>query len=378
MIDFLPLHDRLLEVALQRNLVGFEQAMKKTLALFGLSGWACIFPPSLQAGGRPLFVGHGVQAQNSRLLLKAFKTGTEAAFLHAETGAPLLAKLAQEIAPSRSSRCRILRISRAKEIELVMICYRSQTDPDFDAVQVNLLMRVGRLLDRCFQVLAQDQQQEFLAGLFRMVGNLHPEGLCILDSKLRVVFENRRFREHMHLWNHGANALQNLSLPRSVELPEDWQRACEQSFRSFNQVEMPPSSGKMVVSQGAIMNLNRVIGQDAIDGAIRYVAFQTALGVRPYVMLTSSQRQIEAAGPAPFSQIADALGFSRREMELGEMILSGASAQDIANQLKISLPTVKTHISSILRKSGAKTRLEFVGLCRNPNARIVTENGASA
>lgn len=375
MIDFLPLHDRLLEVALQRNLAGFEQAMKKTLGLFGLSGWACIFPPSLQAGGRAMFVGHGVEAQNSRLLIKAFKTGAEAAFLHAETGAPLLAKLAQELAPSRSSRCRILRISRAKEIELVMICYRAQSDPEFDTVQVNLLMRVGRLLDRCFQVLAQDQQQEFLAGLFRMVGNLHPEGLCILDTKLRVVFENRRFREHMHLWKYGANALQNLSLPRSVELPEDWQQACEQSFRSFNRVEMPPSSGKMVVSQGAIMNLNRVIGADAIEGAIRYVAFQTALGVRPYVMLTSLQRQVQAAGPAAFSQIAEALGFSRREMELGEMILSGASAQDIANQMKISLPTVKTHISNILRKSGAKTRLEFVGLCRNPNARIVPENG---
>ena len=378
MIDFLPLHDRLLEVALQRNLVGFEQAMKKTLGLFGLSGWACIFPPSLQAGGRALFVGHGVQTETSRLLIKAFKTGTEDAFLHAETGAPLLAKLAQEIAPSRTCRCRILRIARAKEIELVMICYRAQSDPEFDTVQVNLLMRVGRLLDRCFQVLAQDQQQEFLAGLFRMVGNLHPEGLCILDAKLRVIFENRRFREHMHLWNNGANALQNLSLPRSVELPEDWQRACEQSFQSFNRVEMPPTSGRMVVSQSAIVNLNRVVGGAAIEGAIRYVAFQTALGVRPYAMLTSSQREVAAAGPAPFAQIAEALGFSRRESELGELILSGASAQDIANQLKISLPTVKTHISNILRKSGVKTRLEFVGLCRNPNARIVSENGGSA
>jgi DNA-binding CsgD family transcriptional regulator len=239
-------------------------------------------------------------------------------------------------------------------------------------------MRVGRVLDRCFQVLAQDQQQEFLAGLFRMVGNLHPEGLCILDATLRVVFENRRFREHMHRWNHGPDALQSLSLPRSVELPEDWQRACEQSFRSFNRVEMPPTPGQMVVSQGAIVNLNRVLGSEAIDGAIRYVAFQTAFGVRPYAMLTSSQRQVEAAGPQAFGQIAEALGFSRRETELGEMILSGASASDIAKRLKISLPTVKTHISNILRKSGAKTRLEFVGLCRNPNTRVVTENGSRA
>lgn len=378
MIDVLPLQDRLLEVALQRNLVGFEQAMKKTLALFGLSGWVCIFPPSLQAGGRPLFVGHGVEVENSRLLTKAFRTGSEAAFLHAETGAALLGKLAQEITPSRSARCRILRITRAKEIELVMICYRADTEPDFDPVQINLLMRVGRVLDRCFQVLAQDQQQEFLAGLFRMVGNLHPEGLCILDATLRVVFENRRFREHMHRWNHGPDALQSLSLPRSVELPADWQRACEQSFRSFNRVEMPPTPGQMVVSQGAIVNLNRVLGSEAIDGAIRYVAFQTAFGVRPYAMLTSSQRQVEAAGPQAFGQIAEALGFSRRETELGEMILSGASASDIAKRLKISLPTVKTHISNILRKSGAKTRLEFVGLCRNPNTRVVTENGSRA
>jgi DNA-binding CsgD family transcriptional regulator len=141
---------------------------------------------------------------------------------------------------------------------------------------------------------------------------------------------------------------------------------------------MPPTPGRMVVSQSAIMNLNRVVGDSAIDGAIRYVAFQTALGVRPYAMLTSSQREVAAAGPAPFAQIAEALGFSRREAELGEMILSGAPAQEIANQLKISLPTVKTHISNILRKAGVKTRLEFVGLCRNPNARIVSENGGSA
>ena len=68
MSDFLPLHERLLEVALQRNLVGFEQALKRTLALFQLNGWACIFPPSLQAGGRAMFVGHGIRPANSKLL----------------------------------------------------------------------------------------------------------------------------------------------------------------------------------------------------------------------------------------------------------------------------------------------------------------------
>ena len=80
----------------------------------------------------------------------------------------------------------------------------------------------------------------------------------------------------------------------------------------------------------------------------------------------------------PFAKIAEALGFSRRELELGELILSGAPAQEIATKLKISLPTVKTHIRNILRKAGVRTRLEFVSLCRNPNARVVTEESDEA
>jgi len=372
MSDFLPLHERLLEVALQRNLMGFEQALKRTLALFQLTGWACIFPPSLQGGGRAMFVGHGIKPANSKLLAESFKSGNEAAFLHPEAGAPLLARLAQEIAPEKTSRCRILRIARAKEIELVLICYRPQAEADFSPADIEQLMRAGRVFDRCFHVLAQDQQQEFLAGLFRMVGNLHPEGLCILDSRLRVVFENRRFREHMHLWNHGVGAIQNFSLPRSVELPVDWQRACEQAFQAFQRVQMPPASGKMVVSQGAIMSLQRGLGGELIEGAVRYVAFQTALGVRPFAMLTSALRQRQAPGPVPFVQLASALQLSRREQELGELILRGSSAREIGAKLKISIPTVKTHIRNILRKSGVRTRLEFVSLCRDPNARVVT------
>jgi DNA-binding CsgD family transcriptional regulator len=368
MIDFLPLHERLLEVALQRSLGGFEQAMKRTLALFQLNGWACIFPPSIQSGGRALFVGHAVKPANSPRLARIFQEGREAVFLDPEAGTSLLSAVAREIAPVDGSRCRILRVTRAREIELVLICYRPPGAPDFDPNEVNLLTQTGRLLDRCFQVLAQDQDQEFQAGLFRMVGNLHPEGLCILDVRLRSLFENRKFREHMHCWNHGSAALQNLSLPRSVELPPAWRKACEQSFQTFQKVQVPPTSGKMVVSQGPVMSLRQEFGSgDFIEGSVRYVAFQTALGVRPYMMLTSviSPRQT-VSGPVPFARLAKVLNLSRRETELAELILIGAAARKIGQRLNISLPTVKTHIRHILRKANVRTRLEFVGLCRDP------------
>lgn len=368
MIDILSLHERMLEVALQRNLAGFEQALKRTLVLFGLSGWACIFPPSFQAGGRPLFVGHGVKPDNSPLLAKAFQQGLETVFLDKSTGTQLLTALAREISPDPASQCRILRINRDREVELVLFCYRPPGAPDFDKVELDLLTNTGRLLDRCFQVLAEEQQQEFLAGLFRMVGNLHPEGLCILDNRLRVQFENRKFREHMHLWNHGPTALQNFTLPRSVEFPREWREACDHSFRAYPQVRLPTASGKMVVTQGPIMNLQHAPeGGETIEGAVRYVAFQGALGVRPYLMLTSVIRPRKAeAGAVPLVKVAEVLRFSSRETQLAELILRGNSAKEIGARLKISQPTVKTHIRHILRKAGVKTRLEFVGLCRDP------------
>jgi DNA-binding CsgD family transcriptional regulator len=124
----------------------------------------------------------------------------------------------------------------------------------------------------------------------------------------------------------------------------------------------------MVVSQGPVMSLRQEFGSgDFIEGSVRYVAFQTALGVRPYMMLTSviSPRQT-VSGPVPFARLAKVLNLSRRETELAELILIGAAARKIGQRLNISLPTVKTHIRHILRKANVRTRLEFVGLCRDP------------
>lgn len=228
-----------------------------------------------------------------------------------------------------------------------------------------MLGLIGRLLDRCFLTLAQAQELEFEAGLFRLVGNLHPEGLCVLDNRLRVLFENRRFKELMHVWGHGLGALQSLSLPKQSELPADWKKACDQSFQAFREVKFPPVSGKMVVSEGSLSTLRKPFDSEGwIEGAVRYLAFQSALGVRPYLILTCAfHRQQQTATGLNLTRIAQNLGFSRRETELADLILRGSSAREIAQQLKIALPTVKTHIRHILQKSGVKTRLQFVGLC---------------
>ncbi|WP_223241410.1 response regulator transcription factor [Flammeovirga sp. EKP202] len=53
-----------------------------------------------------------------------------------------------------------------------------------------------------------------------------------------------------------------------------------------------------------------------------------------------------------------------REQEIATLLQMGVTYQNIADQLYISLPTVKTHASNIYKKCGVKTRNELSNLLR--------------
>lgn len=64
----------------------------------------------------------------------------------------------------------------------------------------------------------------------------------------------------------------------------------------------------------------------------------------------------------PAQTLIEAL--TQREIEVLNLIKDGASNQEIADRLVISLPTVKRHISNIYTKLGAKSRTQAVSLGR--------------
>ena len=55
---------------------------------------------------------------------------------------------------------------------------------------------------------------------------------------------------------------------------------------------------------------------------------------------------------------------SPREMEVLHLIAAGATNRDIAEELVISEPTVKSHVTSILRKLNVKSRTQAVASAR--------------
>jgi DNA-binding NarL/FixJ family response regulator len=61
------------------------------------------------------------------------------------------------------------------------------------------------------------------------------------------------------------------------------------------------------------------------------------------------------------------LGVTAREAEILHMVNAGLTNADIASRLFISIRTVETHVSSLLRKSGADSRDELPAVVPVPD-----------
>ncbi len=71
--------------------------------------------------------------------------------------------------------------------------------------------------------------------------------------------------------------------------------------------------------------------------------------------------------PRSSSQAAQQLlePLTLRELEVLHLLAEGASNQDIANQLVVSLATAKKHVASILSKLGAENRTQAIARARS-------------
>lgn len=92
----------------------------------------------------------------------------------------------------------------------------------------------------------------------------------------------------------------------------------------------------------------------------------TALGVWVGKKLLEGRQAVPVAAtaprpPQPPNKVAIAdLGISARELEVLELMAKGCSNQEIADRLFISLPTVKSHSSSLFAKLEVRRRTQAV------------------
>ncbi len=82
----------------------------------------------------------------------------------------------------------------------------------------------------------------------------------------------------------------------------------------------------------------------------------------PPSSLTASQTQENPPSPS-----YESIGLSEREFEVLKRLAQGHSNQEIADQLFISLSTVKTHVSNIYAKLHVKRRTQAITKAKSLN-----------
>ena len=86
------------------------------------------------------------------------------------------------------------------------------------------------------------------------------------------------------------------------------------------------------------------------------------LALGAYVGATALRPSSSNASPDGNERAQIALGISAREMDVLHELAAGRSTKEIAQRLNVSPNTVKTHISRLFEKLGAKRRTDAI--CR--------------
>ena len=228
----------------------------------------------------------------------------------------LLKSLGRELSPTKTAHIQIIPLRRKGKALFILFLFRDGNP--FTNEEIELANNVGKHLDRCFVLLSQEQEQEFVVGFFRLVSNIYSEGLCLLDTNKRLTFDNTPFREHLYIWEHGREAVKNLKLPRQVALPSDWEEACDEAVKIYQKSNFPQVSSRMAITQGPLVRLEMpVTSTEYLEGAVRYLAFKSSLGIRPYLLLTTNLQKRLIRKSASFVEFAKKIELSKREKGSG-------------------------------------------------------------
>jgi DNA-binding NarL/FixJ family response regulator len=109
---------------------------------------------------------------------------------------------------------------------------------------------------------------------------------------------------------------------------------------------------------GASGFLLKDVERERLVDAVRTVAAGEQL-VAPSVLRRLLERYLQAPRPTDGGPLEE---LTQREREVLTLLGGGRSNAEIADELVVSLPTVKTHVASILRKCGLRDRVQAVVL----------------
>ena len=195
-------------------------------------------------------------------------------------------------------------------------------------------------------------------------------GVAALDDQARVIFKNQEAQRIFDL-DDGINLTsdgQTLAKPENVN--GQWQAAVQRAIKNAN---------KSSLDHHETIVIHRRSGQEPfiVDMAPLQDNGSGELGgsiLGAFVfMIDPEERQIlSTRGLASVYQLTPS------EIEICDLVFQGHSNSDIADERNIAVPTVKTHVSSLLSKTYSRNRSDLIRLAVNLTPPLQTDTGEGA
>ena|SRR5436190_6547478 len=167
-------------------------------------------------------------------------------------------------------------------------------------------------------------------------------------NPMAVVDEDRRIVDV----NPAAEALTGFQRPQLIG------RLADDFFAEHERVGFAREWRELVTGDG---NAEReMLCADGGRVLIRYKAARRTAGGRGFVLYLATQ--VRPAPPHGDRERDSAMryAFSPREREVVQLVAQGLTTRDIADELRVSLETVRTHIRHAMGKLGSRTRAQLV------------------
>ena len=151
----------------------------------------------------------------------------------------------------------------------------------------------------------------------------------------------------------GAALAAALLLRKSLKMPRGSRRRSVQVFALFHLVLL------LVVAAALLASWIRP-GPEKFAQPVANGIFLLLFNLFPPLWI----RQYRPATPEPGSDRFESMGVTPREKEVILLIQAGKTNQEIADELFVSIATVKDHNNNLFRKCGVRNRVELANLFR--------------
>jgi DNA-binding NarL/FixJ family response regulator len=193
--------------------------------------------------------------------------------------------------------------------------------------------------------------QALVRGGFRMILDARPDLEVVGEAEdgLQAVEQTRTLEPDVVLMDVRMPNLDGIGATRQIV--SGGARARVLILTTFD----PDEYVYEAIRAGASGFLLKDVEPEELVDAIRVVAAGNAL-----LGATVTTRLLERFGQAPAASAPSLEELTERELEILRLIAGGLSNAEIAGRLVVSETTVKTHVSSVLRKLGVRDRVQAV------------------